>query len=449
MIRHAAAIALYATCLSAQETNLAPTGTATQSSFAGFGEQPGYAIDGNRDGYWWNGSTTCTGNQLGAWWQVAWPNPGPLHEVRIVNRADCCGNRLANFRVEVKNGATVVFAQDFHTFGSHVPNGKLLRVLMPGTGVTANTIRITNLGTTPEFTNHLQFAEVEAIRNGPQREVNVALQGAASQSSNSATAPAPRAIDGDTNGLGGAGSVAITGTEAGAWWRVDHQRVRIDKINLWPMTYGQAGCRNFRVAVFDGTTEVWGQDLFTAAGSSLPRTAATVLQPGVTGNAVKITSLATAAGARLEFAEVEVIRFANTAADVRTFGAGCLGTGVTTVPALATTGVPRLGTSLVSTVQTVPGAAVLVTGLSNSASALGALPRSLAAVGAPHCWLLTGLDSSQVALGAAGSATFSLTVPNNPALNGLLLFQQAAVLVPAANALGAVVTNGMRLTVGN
>ena len=93
-----------------------------------------------------------------------------------------------------------------------------------------------------------------------------------------------------------------------------------------------------------------------------------------------------------------MIRFANTAADVRTLGAGCLGTAVITVP---------------------------------------------------HCWLLTGLDSSQIAIGAAGNATFSVTVPNNAALNGLLLFQQAAVLVPGANALGAVVTNGMRLTVGN
>jgi hypothetical protein len=79
---------LLAPVLSAQDLNLALGGTATQSSFAGFGEQAGYAIDGNRDGYWWSNSTTCIANQPGSWWQVVLNGPPQLvHEVVIYNRA--------------------------------------------------------------------------------------------------------------------------------------------------------------------------------------------------------------------------------------------------------------------------------------------------------------------------------------------------------------------------
>ena len=85
---------LFSTAAAAQDVNVALGGSATQSSVAGYGEQPGFAIDGNRDGYWWHSSCTCTGNVLGSWWQVVLPSPTTVNEVVIYNRAEGWGKRL-------------------------------------------------------------------------------------------------------------------------------------------------------------------------------------------------------------------------------------------------------------------------------------------------------------------------------------------------------------------
>ena len=113
--RFAAAVVLtLAATVAAQDVNVALAGTVTQSSTSGFLELPSYANDGNRDGYWYNNSSTCTGNLLGAWIQVTLASASPVHEVVLWNRGDCCPGRLSNFRVEVKNGSTVVFRRRVH-----------------------------------------------------------------------------------------------------------------------------------------------------------------------------------------------------------------------------------------------------------------------------------------------------------------------------------------------
>ena len=48
----------------------------------------------------------------------------------------------------------------------------------------------------------------------------------------------------------------------------------------------------------------------------------------------------------------------------------------------------------------------------------------------------------------AGSTTWSLALPNNPWLLGQQIFGQAIGIDPTANALGAVTSSGVALTIG-
>ena len=433
----------------AQNVNVALGGTATQSSFLGFGEQPGYAIDGNRDGYWWNNSCTVTGNVAGAWWQVVLATPSLVNEVVIWNRSDCCGNRLSAFRVDVLNGSTVVFQQSFHTDGSQVPNGDYLRVRIPGPGTNATAVRISNVGVNADSTRILQFAEVEVIRYGANREVNFARYGTATASSNTSTVA--RAIDGSINGYEPANQIWRSTAAPGQWLQVACERHRVDAIRLWPVTSGGSSivCGNFRVGVWDNGVEVWGTNLLPS--SSMPINQATVVTPpvGTFGDTIRTSSLGPVNGtSQLVFAELESVMFAGFIGEQWRYGAGCrVGS---SVPRLDSNVRPVLGANLAMTVSGVPatGLGLLVTGL--SASAFGALPLpfELTPLGAPHCWALTSLDATSLATTTTGTLTFPFVIPTTTGTIGTRLFQQAVVSAPLTNSFGFVVSNALEQFVG-
>lgn len=123
------------------------------------------------------------------------------------------------------------------------------------------------------------------------------------------------------------------------------------------------------------------------------------------------------------------------------FGAGCAGS--LGVPLLAHRGGLQLGGTLELEVQNLPlGAALLVTGLSDTVSSLGPLPFDLAALGMPGCLCFVSLDDVSLLLGAGTSASRTLAIASGAHLLGLRLFHQAVALDPAAgNALGATVSN--------
>ena len=97
-------------------SNVAPTGSASQSS-TGYGGDATRAIDGNTDGFWGNNSVTHTDDTVASgspiWWEVALPQDHFINEIAIHNRADCCGDRLSNFRVSVFDGATETWGSDY------------------------------------------------------------------------------------------------------------------------------------------------------------------------------------------------------------------------------------------------------------------------------------------------------------------------------------------------
>ena len=73
---------------------------------------------------------------------------------------------------------------------------------------------------------------------------------------------------------------------------------------------------------------------------------------------------------------------------------------------------------------------------------------NLTALGMPGCSQYVGFDSVSLLLPVGGTASQNLSIPNIPSLAGLIVTSQSVALVPAVNPLGALSSNGVRMTVG-
>lgn len=72
----------------------------------------------------------------------------------------------------------------------------------------------------------------------------------------------------------------------------------------------------------------------------------------------------------------------------------------------------------------------------------------LTSVGMPGCFLWSTMGSKSVFLNAGTSATVPLSIPNIPALGGVIVYNQAAVIAPGSTPLGLISSNGAQLTLG-
>ena len=127
----------------------------------------------------------------------------------------------------------------------------------------------------------------------------------------------------------------------------------------------------------------------------------------------------------------------------------CSGNGVNLSPAIASIGLPRLGSSYdVAVSDALAGTfAVLASGLSNTTWNGGALPAPLPA--APGCTLFVApMVLSVVVTSAGGTGSVSFAVPNSAGLIGAEAFHQWGVL-DAVNPLGIVMSNAGRAAIGN
>lgn len=130
----------------------------------------------------------------------------------------------------------------------------------------------------------------------------------------------------------------------------------------------------------------------------------------------------------------------------------CL-TGSPTAPALLATSLPQLGGSF--TMQVSGGTpnlpAFLIFSLDNTQWLAMPTPVDLVLFGAPDCFAYTANEIvSLVLLDAAGQgASAPLAIPNDPSLDGVTWWNQAATISPGANALDLLVTNAGTAVVGN
>lgn len=133
---------------------------------------------------------------------------------------------------------------------------------------------------------------------------NIALCGTASQSSTDYSAPASRAIDGNTDGNFANNSVTHTLTEANPWWEVDlGLEYSIGDIVI----YNRLGKNNVRMANFTLTVfNAHGDTVFSQFNADYPNPSQTYDAGGVTGQRVRIQLNTTNA---LHMAEVEVYEF--------------------------------------------------------------------------------------------------------------------------------------------
>jgi len=135
------------------------------------------------------------------------------------------------------------------------------------------------------------------------------------------------------------------------------------------------------------------------------------------------------------------------------FGSGCAGSGG--VPSLGANlgSLPRIGTTftaLLMNTGTNPFAnfPFLVIGESNTSWGSGPLPFGLGSIGMPGCTLYIRPTVSQLLFNQGGAATWSFAIPSDATLAGVSLYTQGAVMMPAANPLGLVVSNACTMQIG-
>ena len=131
-------------------------------------------------------------------------------------------------------------------------------------------------------------------------------------------------------------------------------------------------------------------------------------------------------------------------ATATSFGAGCAGSAGTPVLANTPYTLPWLGDTMRTRVNTVPTSL----GALFVSSFTPATPTSLTPFGMPGCNLLVTPDVLEFRSTNAGAAEWTLSIPNNTALVGMPIHQQALPLDPTANALGVVASNGLVMVPG-
>jgi YVTN family beta-propeller protein len=164
--------------------NVARGRPATQSSTYSAGADAARATDGNVDGAWSVGSVAHTLSEANPWWEVDLGSSYALNAIRLWNRTDCCGERLANAVVLVSDapmqGRTLAqLLADTRVWRSTVAG-------MPGrvTLVDANGTRGRYVRVQLNSTDFLQLAEVEvhgqpAVNRAPSLVTPAAQQGEA------------------------------------------------------------------------------------------------------------------------------------------------------------------------------------------------------------------------------------------------------------------------------
>ena len=130
------------------------------------------------------------------------------------------------------------------------------------------------------------------------------------------------------------------------------------------------------------------------------------------------------------------------------FGAGC----PSTLPTSKLTAMtqPVIGSTLTVDIDNLPfSLAFMISGLSNTVATFGPLPLDIGILGAPGCNARVSLDLVDTCLGANNTATWNLPLPNNAALLGFLIYNQAMVFDPAANAFGFALSDAHAALLGN
>lgn len=119
-------------------------------------------------------------------------------------------------------------------------------------------------------------------------------------------------------------------------------------------------------------------------------------------------------------------------------------------PVLSSSMRPWLGEAFSVTINQLPnnGIALMINGLSDTNSALGPLPASLAAIGMPGCTLQVDPLIIDAVFAIGTTATWVLNIPNDPTLLTQQFFSQCGALDVGVNAANLTVGNYCSATIG-
>ena len=245
------------------------------------------AVDGNTNGNYWNWSVTHTGlSGTNSWWEVDLQTECNIDEIKIWNRTDTASDRLSNYHAYIMDEARSTVWSSLQT---DYPNPSV--TLTPG-GQYGRYIRISD----PDI---LSLAEVQVY---PKLN-NVAEGKDATQSSTFSSATADLAVDGNTDGVYGNGSVthtSLSGTNA--WWKVDlGSEYNIGQIKIWNRTYvAMDRLSNYYVYILDANSNI----VWINFQNDYPDPSITLTPGGINGRYVRISGPDI-----LSLAEVQVIEY--------------------------------------------------------------------------------------------------------------------------------------------
>ncbi|CAH1274226.1 WSCD2 [Branchiostoma lanceolatum] len=219
----------------ATDPNIAK-GRPTFQSSVGHGGSPGRAVDGNRSPHWAHASCTHTNTENDPWWYVDLGRTVTVDHIAIVNRRDCCSERITPFDVHV-GGSTTVAGNPrcgghhrFHpTDTEKVVNCRGLRGRYVG-------IRL------PGKSRVLTLCEVE-VYAAP----NLALGKPTVQSAVAHGGYASRATDGSRDPNWGSQSCTHTPAQSNPWLQVD---LGSSTTVQWVILVNRADCCRERVSPF-------------------------------------------------------------------------------------------------------------------------------------------------------------------------------------------------------
>ncbi|XP_068425717.1 fucolectin-3-like [Clinocottus analis] len=198
--------------------NVALRGKATQSARYEHAFGAAYsAIDGNRNSHFHVGSCSHTEEGTDPWWRVDLLDSYIVTSVIIINRGDCCDNRL--------NGAKLHIGNSLKNNGAANPEvGTIPKTNLDSPFTLTFTERVEGRYVTVRVQGMrkiLTLCEVEVYGYRAPTGENLALGGKASQSSLFMFGTASNAIDGNPNSHWEDGSCSHTKNNIDPWWRLD------------------------------------------------------------------------------------------------------------------------------------------------------------------------------------------------------------------------------------
>jgi hypothetical protein len=212
-------------------------------SSTGYGGDAARAVDGNTDGVWASGSIAHSGEQVSPWLEIDLGQEMPVRAVNVWARTDCCAERSANLQVELSRDPCDAPNRRI-TNRLAVADGPEARRVAEFPGLEEARFVCVHQPSAPNQKRWLNLAEVEVIVPYEESDNFVRFDASARQSSTGYGAEAKRAIDLNTSGVWGAGSISNTGSDpygspndTAPWFEVDLREPRpIGKVVLFNRT---------------------------------------------------------------------------------------------------------------------------------------------------------------------------------------------------------------------